>query len=81
MAVSKEWEDIKYKEVFDQEMRGLIRRRENDPNCKVEDMEGILNNLYIMDGADQGGRGLLQDTVMAATIAAYEDFIASWKKA
>jgi hypothetical protein len=80
MAISKEWQDIKYREVFEQETRGLLRRWENDPNCKIEDIEGILNNLYIMDGADQGGRGALQDTIMAATIAAYEDFISSRKK-
>jgi len=79
MALSKEWQDIKYKEVFDQEIRGLKRRCENDSSCKIQDLEGILNNLYIMDGADQGGRGALQDTVMAATIAAYEDFISSRK--
>jgi len=79
MALSKEWQDVKYKEVFEQEKRGLTRRCEIDPNCKIEDLEGILNNLYIMDGADQGGRGALQDTVMAATIAAYEDFISSRK--
>jgi len=79
MALSKEWQDIKYKEVFEQETRGLARRCELDPNCKIEDLEGILNNLYIMDGADQGGRGSLQDTVMAATIAAYEGFISSLK--
>jgi len=79
MALSKEWQDIKYKEVFEQEKRGLTRRCEIDPDCKIEDLEGILNNLYIMDGADQGGRGVLQDTVMAATIAAYEDFISTRK--
>jgi len=79
MALSKEWQDIKYKEVFEQEKRGLTRRCEIDPDCKIEDLEGILNNLYIMDGADQGGRGALQDTVMAATIAAYEDFISTRK--
>jgi len=79
MAISKEWQDVKYKEVFDQEIRGLTRRCELDPNCAIEDLEGVLNNLYIMDGADQGGRGALQDTVMAATIAAYEDFISSRK--
>jgi len=76
MALSEEWRDIKYKEIFDQETRGLTRRLEAQPCCKIEDLEGILENLYIMDGADQGGRGCLQDTIMAATIAAYEVFIA-----
>jgi len=79
MSVSKEWQAVKYKQIFDEETIGLTRRREADPNCKIEDLEGILKNLYIMDGADQGGRGPLQDTIMTATIAAYEHFIASWK--
>jgi hypothetical protein len=32
-----------------------------------------------MDGADWGGRGELQYLILAATIAAYEQFIARWK--
>ena len=79
MGVSVEWRDITYQDTFERETRGLIRRRQSDPACKVEDLEAILKNLYIMDGADQGGRGSLQDTIMAATIAAYEQFIAQWK--
>jgi hypothetical protein len=79
MGVSEDWQAIKYEQTFDDETRGLVRRRQADPGCKVEDLEGILNNLYIMDGADWGGRGPLQDTIMAATIAAYERFITSWK--
>jgi hypothetical protein len=74
-----EWRDIKYEETFEQELRGLRRRRESDPSCTPEDLEGTLRHLYIMDGADWGGRGDVQDTIMAATIAAYEHFIAQWK--
>ena len=79
MGISEEWREIKYKEAFEEEMRGLERRRRADPGCKPEDLEGILKALYIMDGADWGGRGDVQDTVMSATIAAYERFIAQWK--
>jgi hypothetical protein len=79
MALSEEWQEIKYKEVFEQETTGLTRRLSSDPDCKIEDLEAILRNLYIMDGADWGGRGSLQDTIMAATIAAYEQFIAKLK--
>jgi len=79
MGVSEEWREIKYKETFDEETRGLQRRRKADPDCKIEDLEGILKSLYIMDGSDWGGRGDVQDVTMAATIAAYEQFIANWK--
>jgi len=79
MALSDEWKDVKYKEVFEQETRGLERRLASDPNCKVEDLEATLKNLYIMEGADIGGRGSVQDTILTATIAAYEHFIAELK--
>jgi len=76
---SERWQETKYSETFESELRGLERRRVSDSSCTVTDIEGTLKNLYIMDGADQGGRGSVQDTVMAATIAAYEQFIARWK--
>ena len=79
MSSSVEWRDVKYGEIFEQELRGLKRRRESDPKCTVEDIEGVLQHLYIMDGADWYGRGDVQDITMAATIAAYELFIAQWK--
>jgi len=79
MSSSVEWKEIKYTEVFEEELRGLERRRESDPLCTVKDIEGLLQHLYIMDGADWYGRGDVQDIIMAATIAAHEHFIAEWK--
>ncbi|MDR2758720.1 MAG: hypothetical protein LBB78_05015 [Spirochaetaceae bacterium] len=79
MASSVDWRDIKYEEVFEQEIRGLLRRRELDPACTVAEVEGVLQHLYHMDGADWAGRGEVQDITMAATIAAYEHIVAQWK--
>ena len=79
MNSSVEWKDIKYQDVFDEELRGLARRRASDPFCKVGDIEALLQHLYIMDGADWYGRGDVQDITMAATIAAHEYFITEWK--
>lgn len=79
MYGSADWRDAKYEEVLEQETRGLERRREADPNLRPEDIEAQLRHLYIMEGADWVGRGELQDTVLAATIAAYERFVAEWK--
>jgi hypothetical protein len=78
MDESGDWRDILYTKTFDQEVLGLIRRRESDPNCGPADAEGILQGLYVMDGADWLGRGEVQDITMAATIAAYEHIIAEW---
>jgi len=79
MNSSTEWQDKTYTETFESELRGLERRRAADSNCTIADLEGILKNLYIIDGSDWLGRGIVQDAIMAATIAAYEHFISSWK--
>jgi len=62
-----------------QELLALQNRRERDPDCKVEDIEGVLRNLYINEGADWEGRGEVQKLFFAASIAAHEHFIAGWK--
>ncbi|GAB6390697.1 MAG: hypothetical protein MdMp014T_0070 [Treponematales bacterium] len=79
MGGSTGWRDIKYRETFEGELRGLERRRRSDSGCTIEALEGMLRHLYIMEGADWCGRGEVQDIVTAATIAAYERFIADWK--
>jgi len=80
MSETTEWIDEKYLVVFEEELLGLERRRENDPHFTVSDAAGVLQHLYIMDGNDWTGRGQVQDVTMAATIAAYEKFISEWKK-
>jgi hypothetical protein len=81
MGSSVDWREIKYQEVLEEELRGLERRRASDPSCTHEDLEGVLQHLYVMDGADWGGRGDVQDITMAATIAAYEQCIADLRSA
>jgi len=76
---SVDWRETKYSKIFEEELRGLQRRREADPLCTIEDIEGVLRHLYKNDGDDWLGRGEVADITMAATIAAYEDFIAQWK--
>jgi hypothetical protein len=76
-----DWRDAKYDEVFAGTHRGLERRRMNDACFSIGDAEGVLKHLYIQDGNDWIGRGELQDTILSATIAAYESFIAEWKAA
>jgi hypothetical protein len=79
MIGAAEWRDIKYEETFEQELRGLERRRQYDPTLTIEDLKQMLQHLYNLDGMDWIGRGELQDTIMYATIAAYEHFIAEWE--
>lgn len=74
------WVDDRYQQVFEDELRGLERRRANDPACTVEQIQGLLKHLYIFAGQDWDGRGKVFETTIAATLAAHEFFIAEWKK-
>jgi hypothetical protein len=80
MNESVEWQDETYNHVFEEEITGLKRRITHDNTTTVADLEGTLKNLYISEGNNWEGRGPLGDTVISAQIAAYEHFIAEWKK-
>ena len=76
MNESVDWRDAKYNLTFEQEILALQNRRNHDPNCTVEDLEGVLEDLYIMSGSDLGE---IMNLSLVAAIAAYEHFIAQWK--
>lgn len=80
MSESIDWEEKKYLEVFDEETRLLIRRRAADTSCTIDDIQGILDSLYVLDGNNAAGRSSVQQIALSATIAAYEAFIHQWKK-
>lgn len=69
----------RYKQIYEEEIRGLERRCAHDPSCSIGELQGILKALYIREGNDIEGRGQLADAAMSATIAAYEHFIAELK--
>ena len=76
MNESVNWRDVKYNNTFEQEILALQKRRDHDPNFTVDDLEGVLDDLYIMSGSDLGE---IMNLSLAAAIAAYEHFIAQWK--
>ncbi|MHB9294297.1 hypothetical protein PilKf_00004 [Pillotina sp. SPG140] len=73
---SESWQERVYQETFEQEVRGLERRRTR--GCLKSDLEQVLQSLYILDGADWIGRGAVQDCTITATIAAHEYVLATW---
>ncbi len=78
MSESDSWEQDKFDEVFEDEFRLLNRRFESEVSCSIEELEGILQSLYIMEG--QNLEGKVHEISLAATIAAYEAFIHEKKK-
>jgi hypothetical protein len=81
MSETTDWQDAKYAEVFEDEIRGLERRRLHDTSFTPHDLEMQLKQQYIIAGDDWEGRGVLGNIVINATIAAYEYYAAEWKKA
>ncbi len=77
MAETDNWETEKFNEIFDDELRVLQRRKVYDTTCSIEDLQGILNSLYILEG--NGDKSRVQEISLSASIAAYEQFINSWK--
>jgi hypothetical protein len=75
-----DWRERRYAETLEGELTGLAARRRIDPSFTIEDAEGTLRHLYIQDGNDQGARGPLQDAIIEASIAAYEQFIDMWRR-
>lgn len=75
-----DWQDRKYREVFDAVCDRLARRREIDAGFTPEELEGILRTAYIHEGNAWPGRGAVEELVHAATIAACEHVLAEWKK-
>jgi hypothetical protein len=79
ILASLDWRDRAYDETLEAVLAGLEERRKIDPSFSIDDAEGVLRHLYIQEGNDWSARGLLQDAVLAATIAAYEEYIEAWK--
>lgn len=79
MTASMDWELEKFNEVFDDEIRVLKRRRASSSDCTIEDLEGTLEALYILEGNNMAGRSRVQEIALSAYIAAYEKFIEDWK--
>ena len=49
-------------------------------SCTIDDIQGILDSLYVLDGNNATGRSSVQQIALSATIAAYEAFIHQWQK-
>lgn len=76
MSTSTAWREQSYNEAFDATLASLRRRRDEDPSFGIAQLRSLLNNLYVNDGNDWGGRGELQDLLMQATLDAHESLLA-----
>ncbi|AIN92812.1 hypothetical protein [Treponema putidum] len=79
MPETTDWETKKFDELFDDEIRVLTRRREHDKDCSIDDLQGTLEALYVLEGNNIDGRSKVHEIALSASISAYEKFIEDWK--
>jgi hypothetical protein len=70
-----DWRDETYRRVFESTCR-FVEAGLRDGSYQRDEVERMLEAAYVDQGNDWLGRGALQDTTQAATIAAYEHVLA-----
>ena len=78
---SRQWRDRVYQEAFEAVCADLQRRRATDEAFTIERVQGLLDSLYVSQGNDWTGKGLVQYLRLSATVAAHEHVLAEWRKA
>lgn len=74
------WQKHKYETVFEEVCYFVADQRETDPTFTLERLEELLQMAYQRAGDDWVGRGIVQQIVLSATIAAYEHCLTAWKQ-
>ena len=78
--MDQEQREKKYNEVFEAMYRYVEQRRRDDPAFNITRLEDMLNAAYFRQGDDWLGKGVLYEIKMAATVAAYESYLAVWRE-
>ncbi len=73
------WQKQTYERAFHETCVQIEMRRGSDPSFTREALRGMLESAYVDEGNDWQGRGALGDTILSATIAAYEHVLAEWE--
>lgn len=66
------WQPEKYEDTLEGVAGYFEDRLKEDPKGVLQEIEGELKSLYIRLDQDWTGRGIVADTVLAATVAALE---------
>lgn len=70
----------KYEDTFNKVYNNLKFQKENDKNFTKENLEDLLKNMYIFEGHDVEGRGVLFETHHGASMAAVSRLITEWEE-
>lgn len=73
------WQEVHYNNVFRETYNSIKDAILNNSNYKLENLNGLLQNLYLQQGNNQLGRGEALDICIEAQIAACEGLLAEYK--
>lgn len=76
----KDLDQEKYDLIFENAYNDFIKTMKEDPNYSIENLESLLESMYIVQGNDQLGRGSRHDISINATVAAAETVLYEWRK-
>ncbi len=76
---SDEFPRLIYRQTFEAVYAYLEERRRSDPTFTPEDIRQFLKDAYACQGDNWGGRGVLENKRLDATIAAHEAILAEWE--
>ncbi|QGU94289.1 hypothetical protein GOM49_03405 [Clostridium bovifaecis] len=73
------WEEMHFNKIFEETYNSLKYAVDNSCNYTIENLKGLLQNLYVQQGNNQLGRGEAMDISVDAQIAACETLLAEYK--
>jgi hypothetical protein len=74
--MSSKYLDQLYDSTFDSVYEDLAEMAQEDPVWAIQKIRGVLKSLYVRQGNDWAGRGVVGDTGIDASIAAHESMLA-----
>jgi len=80
MEEQKTWDEETYNRVFDDICDYVEKRKQDDSNFTIRELQQMVNEAYVRRGMDWIGKGHLQFVIESATIAALEQKFVEWKK-
>ncbi len=72
--MEESWLEALYTRNYNEMTESLRHKYPVATQEAIDELSGLLNHYYIFEGNDWIGRGAVQDTAIAATIHALEDF-------
>lgn len=76
--LDNEWEETMFNRIFDNVFAMTVSRLENDKSFTKDDVRVQLEDLCILEGQDQYGRGRVGDLDIEASIAAFQHILQNY---